>query len=957
MLNPENSGFARACNQGLAVARGSILALLNNDALPAPGSAVPRFRAALADRAVGLAGPVTNRIGNEAEVEVGYDTWGDYLVAARARAAEHAGQVADIGTVTMFCLAMRRDAYERIGPLDQRFEIGLLEDDDYSLRAREAGLRTVCLQDVLVHHFGETSFGELVPTGEYGRILAANKRRFEEKWGRPWEPYTRPSKPDYVHLTHRIQQVVSEKLPPEAVVLVVSRGDDELLRLEQRRAHFPPSEEGGWAGHHPATSEDAVTQLEAMREAGGEFLILPSTGLWWLEHYRSFGDHLERNYTAVVRDEETCVIWSLNGSNTSGSARLSVRCSIVIPVHGRAGLTRQCIDTVLGESPATAFELIVVDDASPDDTAEVLRSYGDALTVISRERNAGFATACNDGAAAPRANTWSSSTTTRSRAKGGSTRWWPLRTRIRRWPWWGASCCSRTTPSSMPAWSCARTATRAICTRASPAEHPAVNKARRFQAVTAASMLVRGTAFEQAGGFDVEFRNCLEDTDLCMRLGELGYEVHYCPESVLQHLESVSRGRRSSEISANTRLFKERWGERAERDDLRYYLEDGLLRLRYRDAYPIRIELAPELAVAADLASGRFIELQSQQVADLLRETVRLTAHVADLDVRPPQADAERSPGAPDRDESRAWWPRRSACSSTSMPSRSASPRRSRDARVNGRPGFAPGEGLAYLDLKERIRPVLEATVPPGAIMLVVSRGDDSLVELPEREGWHFPREADGAYAGRHPVDSDEAITGLERLRGGGRSVPGDPRRRRLVAGPLRRLRAPPRGALRRPHPRGRAVPGVPAVSSAQDALTAAELREEVVRLGPWHMDVEITPEVSTRAFLDAPPGSYPKSFGKINFHSPREGFQRRLGRLFPQGLEGRSVLDCACNCGAYLFYAKEAGAGHCVGFDLREHWIDQARSSQSIARPSTTCGSRWQTSMTCRSWASEGST
>jgi GT2 family glycosyltransferase len=320
VLNPENFGFARACNQGLAVARGSILVLLNNDALLAPGW-LPRFRAALSDGAVGLAGPVTNRIGNEAEVEVGYDTWGDYLVAARARAAEHAGKVADIGTVTMFCLAMRRDAYERIGPLDQRFEIGLLEDDDYSLRAREAGLRAVCLQDLLVHHFGETSFGELVPTGEYGRILAANKQRFEDKWGRPWEPYTRPSKPDYVHMTHRIREVVSEKLPPEAVVLVVSRGDDELLRLEQRRAlHFPPSEEGGWAGHHPATSEDAVTQLEAMREAGGQFLILPSTGLWWLEHYRSFGDHLERNYTAVVRDEETCVIWSLNGSNTRGSA-------------------------------------------------------------------------------------------------------------------------------------------------------------------------------------------------------------------------------------------------------------------------------------------------------------------------------------------------------------------------------------------------------------------------------------------------------------------------------------------------------------------------------------------------------------------------------------------------------------------------------------------------------------
>jgi tRNA (mo5U34)-methyltransferase len=108
--------------------------------------------------------------------------------------------------------------------------------------------------------------------------------------------------------------------------------------------------------------------------------------------------------------------------------------------------------------------------------------------------------------------------------------------------------------------------------------------------------------------------------------------------------------------------------------------------------------------------------------------------------------------------------------------------------------------------------------------------------------------------------------------------------------------------------------------------MTAAELREEVVRLGPWHIDVEITPEVSTRAFLDAPPGTYPDSQGSVTFHDPHDGFLRRLGRIYPGGLEGRSVLDCACNCGAYLFYAKEAGAGRCVGFDVREHWIEQAR-------------------------------
>jgi hypothetical protein len=115
-------------------------------------------------------------------------------------------------------------------------------------------------------------------------------------------------------MTRRIRELVAQTLPPEATVLVVSRGDDALLELESRQArHFPSTEEGHWVGHHPATGADAIAALEAMRAAGGEFLVLPRTGLWWLEHYSEFSEHLERNYTVLVRDIETCVIYSLNG--------------------------------------------------------------------------------------------------------------------------------------------------------------------------------------------------------------------------------------------------------------------------------------------------------------------------------------------------------------------------------------------------------------------------------------------------------------------------------------------------------------------------------------------------------------------------------------------------------------------------------------------------------------------
>ncbi len=166
---------------------------------------------------------------------------------------------------------MRRDVYERVGALDERFEIGLFEDDDYSPRMREAGLRVVCAEDVFVHHFGEASFGELVPTGRYGGALPRRtRRRFEEKWGVTWQPHLRRPNAWYRDLVERIREVVDRELPPDATVLVVSDGDDELLRLgaSRRGWHFPQMEDGTYAGHHPGDSAEAIAHLESLREQG-----------------------------------------------------------------------------------------------------------------------------------------------------------------------------------------------------------------------------------------------------------------------------------------------------------------------------------------------------------------------------------------------------------------------------------------------------------------------------------------------------------------------------------------------------------------------------------------------------------------------------------------------------------------------------------------------------------------
>jgi thioredoxin-like negative regulator of GroEL len=88
--------------------------------------------------------------------------------------------------------------------------------------------------------------------------------------------------------------------------------------------------------------------------------------------------------------------------------------------------------------------------------------------------------------------------------------------------------------------------------------HPAVNSRRELQAVTAACVLIRRSAFDRAGGFDDGYRNGFEDIDLCLKVREQKGRVVYQPKSVLIHLESQTPGRKQHDAD-NARRFLQRW--------------------------------------------------------------------------------------------------------------------------------------------------------------------------------------------------------------------------------------------------------------------------------------------------------------------------------------------------------------------------------------------------------------
>ena len=188
--NPTNAGFAVANNQGIRAGCGRYVLLLNNDTQMPRGGLLALAHALAWSRDVGLAGPVTNRIGNEAEIRVAYEHPSPAALVAQLRELQHTrhGRQFDIQVAALFAGIARRADLEAIGGLDEAFKIGMFEDDALADRIRGLGKRVVCCEDIFVHHEGSASFKAL-DRAVYLALLERNRRLFERFSGTRWQPH------------------------------------------------------------------------------------------------------------------------------------------------------------------------------------------------------------------------------------------------------------------------------------------------------------------------------------------------------------------------------------------------------------------------------------------------------------------------------------------------------------------------------------------------------------------------------------------------------------------------------------------------------------------------------------------------------------------------------------------------------------------------------------------------
>lgn len=188
ICNKTNKGFPCGCNQGLSIATGTELLLLNSDTIVTPRWLQQMLAALYSTDKIGAVSCVTTASPNQHVDTDGYNDVNGLEKFADKYNHTDKSKWKRVTCLMGFCFLFRREIYDKIGGLDEYFSPGYCEDDDYSLRILQLGYSLLVCEDTFIHHFGSLSFKKKDKMKQEKNKFRTNSmhqnglRKFREKW-------------------------------------------------------------------------------------------------------------------------------------------------------------------------------------------------------------------------------------------------------------------------------------------------------------------------------------------------------------------------------------------------------------------------------------------------------------------------------------------------------------------------------------------------------------------------------------------------------------------------------------------------------------------------------------------------------------------------------------------------------------------------------------------------------
>lgn len=172
----------RAINIGLQLSLLSpapYILLMDNDTQIPEGDTnwLQRFIKYFDDPKVGAAGAVTEYVWGVQHVEKVTDRFQKDFKEDNGTEGKKDPTVQPL--LASFAMMLRKEAVEQVGLWDERFEPGMGEDYDYSIRLRKNGWKLVVADSVYIHHKGSQTFGKM----GFDDLLKTAYRKLNDKYG------------------------------------------------------------------------------------------------------------------------------------------------------------------------------------------------------------------------------------------------------------------------------------------------------------------------------------------------------------------------------------------------------------------------------------------------------------------------------------------------------------------------------------------------------------------------------------------------------------------------------------------------------------------------------------------------------------------------------------------------------------------------------------------------------